>query len=150
MSIGIYGIFRKSDNKCMYIGQSKEIENRIRSHLLKHNKSQQHLWIIVDNKNDYYGKILEEHKFDDREYRLNREAYWIKELNPELNVVRNRNMGKEQKEKMICSKIGKTPWNKNLTKETDERVAKFAKTLSENKTGTHREYYEDGSYHFVK
>ena len=35
----------------------------------------------------------------------------------------------------IEARKGKSPWNKGLTKETDERVAKYAKTKLKNKTG---------------
>ena len=79
---GIYGIFRKADDKCMYVGQSKRLDERIYDHLI--GKTQ------MFNKEQYYGKVLEEHDTDNIEYRLDREVYWIKQLNPEFNVIRDR------------------------------------------------------------
>ena len=137
--IGIYAIFRKSDDKCMYVGQSKDVERRKREHFGKNSKF---------NVTDHYFKVLESFESIDNETKLNREAYWINELNPELNICRNRhfNLTPEQIKKFSTSHIGskRTPeqcenirkshigqkaWNKGLTKETDERVAKYSQKL---------------------
>lgn len=79
--IGIYAIFRKSDDKCMYVGQSKNINKRLKDHICHKNSR--------FNERDYYGKVIEPFDFYDKENQLNREAYWIKELNPELNIIRD-------------------------------------------------------------
>ena len=83
--IGIYAIYRKSDDKCMYVGQSKRLESRINEHINGLKKS--HLDLIPDT---CYGKIIEIFDMYDIEKQLNREAYWIDILKPELNKVRNR------------------------------------------------------------
>lgn len=80
--IGIYGIFRKSDDKCMYVGQSKDIYGRIKDHLSGKSNT-------PFNKEDYYGDMIEQHFINDKAYRLQREAYWIKELNPKLNKIKD-------------------------------------------------------------
>ena len=76
--IGIYAIFRKSDDKCMYVGQSECIERRIGQHLTNNTH-------IDVNSEEYYGKPIEIHNIDDKKYRIEREKFWIHELNPELN-----------------------------------------------------------------
>jgi hypothetical protein len=83
--IGIYAIFRKSDDKCVYVGQSKRLEFRINEHVKGLKNS--HLSLLP---NTCYGIILEKFDSFDSEVQLNREAYWINKLNPELNRVRNR------------------------------------------------------------
>lgn len=80
--VGIYGIFRKSDDKCVYVGESKDVRNRIKHHLNGHTKNS-------FNKDDYYGEMIEQHFINDKQYRLEREAYWIEQLQPELNIVRD-------------------------------------------------------------
>lgn len=155
--IGIYAIFRKSDDKCMYVGQSKNIKQRLYAHFCDKNKR--------FNYDEYYYKVVEEFDTYDRNRNLDREAYWINKLNAELNEWRNRQPSekwrKEQSERMKGEKnsmygadrhgenspwygkkfseehrrkIGiaskkRTPWNKGLTKETDERVKKYANSL---------------------
>lgn len=98
--IGIYGIFRKSDDKCMYVGQSKNIAERIRHHKMG-------VTYIKVNTTDFYYKVLEEHNIDDKQYRLEREAYWINELDAELNVIRDNHFPEESKKKMSESRKGK-------------------------------------------
>ncbi|MEE3490621.1 MAG: GIY-YIG nuclease family protein [Methanobrevibacter sp.] len=125
--IGIYGIFRKSDDKCMYVGQSKNVNERIKQHL--NGKTNTHF-----NSEEYYGEMLEQHFIDNNQYRLDREAYWINELNPELNIVRNRKFNGYRSGENN-SMYGKKSWNKGLTKTTDERVAKCSKAISKSKKG---------------
>lgn len=81
--IGIYAIYRKSDDKCMYVGESKNIEQRLNHHL-KYNATH-----INVNDKEYYGKPIELHDTDDRKFRMSREVFWINELNPELNQIRD-------------------------------------------------------------
>lgn len=104
--IGIYGIFRKSDDKCMYVGQSKDINGRIKHHLNRANSP--------FNSDEYYGEMIEQHFIDNKQYRLDREAYWINELNAEMNVVRDRHhaTSEETKKKIGYANKGKDPWNK--------------------------------------
>ena len=76
--IGVYGIYRKSDNVCVYVGQSKNIEKRTREHLrysIHHNF----------NETDYYAKEIEVFDNYDKEELLKREGYWIRTLDPEYN-----------------------------------------------------------------
>ena len=80
--IGIYAIYRKSDDKCMYVGESKDIERRLYHHFSGHTH-------INVNKTEYYGKPIELHDTDDRKIRMSREVFWINELNPELNQIRD-------------------------------------------------------------
>ena len=155
--IGIYEIFRKSDDKCMYVGQSKNIKRRIYAHFGTNGQR--------FNYDEYYYKVVEEFDTYDRNRNLDREAYWINELNAELNEWRNRQPSekwrKQQSERMTGEKNsmycvdrkgdkspwygknfseehkkhigdasrGRVPWNKGLTKETDERVKKYAESL---------------------
>lgn len=91
---GIYGIFRKSDDKCMYVGQSADIDGRIRAHL---NGSSTNTSFDKEN---FYGDVIEEHMINDKQFRLERESYWINELNPELNKVRDRHHSEESKKKI--------------------------------------------------
>lgn len=128
--IGIYAIYRTIDNKCMYVGQSMNVENRIRQHLRGHMHK-------MFNKEEYFGKILEEHLNDDKTYRLQRETYWINKLNPELNHITdgscwNKGLTKEQDRRLKGgTPKGTSSWCKGLTKETDARV----KSISEKLTG---------------
>lgn len=94
--IGIYGIFRKSDDKCMYVGESIDVDRRIYDHLRGNSINTNF------NKTEYYGKTLETHDVDDKQYRLDREAYFIKTLNPELNIRRDRHwhLSEETKKKI--------------------------------------------------
>ena len=71
---GIYAIYRKSDDKCMYVGQSTDIEARINNHLS-----------TKFNKDDYYHKVLEEDNNFSQYDLHNKETYWISELKPLLN-----------------------------------------------------------------
>lgn len=86
--IGIYGIFRKSDDKCMYVGQSKNVNERIKQHLSGKSPNK-------FNSEEHYGEMIEEHMLDYKQFRLEREAYWINELNPEFNKIRDRHHSKE-------------------------------------------------------
>lgn len=99
--IGIYGIFRKSDNKCMYVGQSNNVEKRINEHL-KYNTNTNF------NETDYYGRVIETFDFYDKENQLDREAYWINELNPKTNDTRNRHLSEHHKNQVKTTLTGRT------------------------------------------
>jgi len=110
----------------MYVGQSKDINSRIKHHL----SGKSHLSF---NKEEYYGKMIEEHFINDKTYRLNREAFFINKLNPELNVVRDRHFhhSEETKKKQSKAKLGekhpnfgKPAWNRGISpsEETKEKM----------------------------
>ena len=71
--IGIYGIYRKSDDSCVYVGQSKHIKLRVCQHFTPKGKY---------NNTEYYYKILENCEGLERQELLNRETYWIDTLSP--------------------------------------------------------------------
>lgn len=81
---GIYAIYKKDTNECLYVGQSKCIEKRVHRHFHRkpisindwHN-------IIYNNDHDYYYKVLEE---CDADIRGEREKYYISELKPIYNI----------------------------------------------------------------
>lgn len=122
--IGIYGIFRKSDDKCMYVGQSKDINGRIEYHLSGRVNTK-------FNSEEYYGEMLEQHFIDDRNYRLEREAYWINELNAEMNVIRDRHYIKSEETKQKISEANKGEKNpyygKHPSKDIKKKLSKLYK-----------------------
>ena len=76
-SKGVYIAFGKNG---FYIGQSKRIELRIRHSHITNDP-------VKTPIQDFLGyKIIE--YIDDRDKRLEREAYWINKLNPSLNTLR--------------------------------------------------------------
>jgi hypothetical protein len=100
--IGIYGIFRKSDNKCMYVGQSKNIEVRILRHL-----RYKCTHLKIEHTELYYGKSIEIFDYYDKNILLNSEAKWIDILHPCLNSVIGRHRSIESKRKISDSNRGK-------------------------------------------
>ena len=146
--IGVYAIFRKSDNKCMYVGQSKDINGRIKGHL----DGKTHLSF---NKEEYYSKILETHDIDDKTYRLNREAFFIKELNPELNKIRDKHFhhSEETKKKIgeankgeNSAMYGKPAWNRGISPSEESKEKNRQAHLGENNScyGTHFKWMNNG------
>lgn len=119
--IGIYAIYRKSDDKCLYVGQSKNIERRINEHTKYKYNSHLNLENI-----DCYGKCIEIFDFYEKENQLNREAYWIDLLKPELNIDKNRHhfVSNETRNKMSESQKGRTSCmkGKHHTKETKNKI----------------------------
>lgn len=101
-TIGIYGIFRKSDDKCVYIGQSIDCERRIRLHLYGYSNTP------IENKDDYYADIIEKHGFNSTEFRLSREAFWINVFEPEWNKMCDRTHCEETRQKLREAHLGKT------------------------------------------
>lgn len=129
--IGIYGIFRKSDNKCVYVGESKDIDTRIKYHLSGRSNT-------PFNSDEYYGEMLEQHFINDKKYRLIRETYWINELNAELNIIRDGSSGMK----------GKSPWNKGISpsEETINKIRDGQKGKHEgNKNTIGRIWINDGN-----
>ena len=88
--IGIYAFYRRNDNKCLYVGQSKNLEYRTRAHMCPSGKFY---------KQDVYYEFVETFDYYDLENQLNREAYWINVLNPELNIFRNRTWDEDYRQK---------------------------------------------------
>lgn len=81
---GIYAIFRKSDDLCLYVGQSSEVENRINCHFYRKPRTPEDELhnLIYKNEVEYYYKILEE---CDETIRGQRERYYIELLKPIYN-----------------------------------------------------------------
>lgn len=79
--IGIYAIFRKEDDVCLYVGQSINVEHRVSQHFnMRHSHIDLH-----GGKKKYYFKIVETLYDKDREVLRDHEAYWINKLDPLLN-----------------------------------------------------------------
>lgn len=85
----IYGIFRKSDNSCIYIGCSIHLHNRVQWHYHDYdNLSKRKLYKIIRESGGwqkYYFKVLE--KIDDTNIMYARESYYIKTLKPIGNSI---------------------------------------------------------------
>lgn len=111
--IGIYAIYRKSDDACVYVGQSKEIEKRILMHI-KYRCGR-----FKNITDELYYKALETFDYYDKENQLNREAYWINELNPELNIIRDRHLSVEMK-----GHLRETNIEKHHSEETKQKISK--------------------------
>lgn len=130
--IGIYGIFRKSDDKCVYVGESKDITGRIKAHFIGKNAR--------FNKEEYYGEMIEQHFINDKQYRLDREAYWINELNSECNKMRDRHNSEEQKKKQSERMTGENNpmYGKNPEDfMTPEAIKERRKKISAARKGKH-------------
>lgn len=95
--IGIYAFYRRNDNKCLYVGQSKNLEQRTYAHVCPSG--------MFYNKDVYY-KFIETFDYYDLDNQLDREAYWINVLNPELNKIRNRTWDEEQRKQLRERQIG--------------------------------------------
>ena len=88
MTVGIYGIFDSKTDECLYVGMSKNIEERWRSHL-KELKSKRHKrkdfveWYHSNGavKELLSFKILEECELDEKLLN-NAEIQWFNEMNP--------------------------------------------------------------------
>ena len=87
MTTGVYGIFDRRSGTCLYVGQSKSIEDRWRSHKKRLN-SETHLknfcvWFVDNNKDP---QILElrtlEETADIEKDKNEAEIKWFKELSP--------------------------------------------------------------------
>ena len=107
--IGIYAIYRKSDDECAYIGQSKNIEARCEGHLKNKEKF---------NDDGYFYECLESFDFYDLNILLDREAYWINKMNPIFNIIKNRSMPDNVKLKISESQkcLPKTEYGKQHKK----------------------------------
>lgn len=95
--IGIYAFYRKSDNKCLYVGQSKNLEHRTYAHMCPSG--------MFYNKDVYYNYV-ETFDYYNLENQLDREAYWINVLKPELNKFRDRTWNAEQRKQISERQIG--------------------------------------------
>jgi group I intron endonuclease len=84
---GVYKIF--TENKC-YVGSAINLYHRLQIHrgALRNNK---HHNIIIQNHFNKYGEQefeLEILEFCDKENLMEREQFWIDEINPEFNICR--------------------------------------------------------------
>lgn len=154
--VGIYGIFRKSDDKCVYVGESKDVRNRIKHHLNGHTKNS-------FSKDDYYGEMIEQHFINDKQYRLEREAYWIEQLQPELNIVRDetkraeyisgenapwfsKHFSDEHKKHLSESCKGRPAWNKGISpsEETKKKLSEHSDHRGEKNPGYGTKWMNNG------
>lgn len=88
MTVGIYGIFDKRDDTCLYVGQSKDIAERWKGHL-KNLRSGKHIRKDFVTWFESYDKDPESIRFEILEPCLNDdvvknviEMHWFQELNP--------------------------------------------------------------------
>lgn len=87
MTIGVYGIFDSRNNTCLYVGQSKTIEQRWKSHLnsLRRAKHKCHEFNLfyqnIENESVLDFRILEECQDDDR-IKNSIEIKWFNILEP--------------------------------------------------------------------
>lgn len=88
MTVGIYSLYDVKTNECLYVGQSKNCEERFKNHKkLLRNKKHRRVDFIAwfqDYGEDRLGfKILEE--CEDNDYDKNKlEIYWFNELQPKF------------------------------------------------------------------
>ncbi len=132
--IGIYAIYRNSDDICVYVGQSKNIQSRIWMHF----NGFSHIKIKQD---DYYWRVIEEHNIDDKQYRLDREEYWIDKLQPVYNKHKTgriffsnearKRMGEANKGKCksveTCKKMSESHKGKHHSNETRKKISESKK-----------------------
>lgn len=115
MTIGIYGIFNRINDECLYVGQTLDIDLRWKQHL-KLLKSKKHPrkdfveWYHIDNNSDLIDfKVLEEcnkNKLNDLEIK------WFNSLLPKY--------------------YGKKPSNKEIWEHSDETKNKISESLRKN------------------
>lgn len=123
MTIGIYGIFDTETNTCLYVGMSKNIEDRWKQHL-KMLKNKQHPrkdfveWFHKSSSTEELlsFKILEECEYDEEILNL-AEIKWFNTLLPKYygkkpSVNEKWEHSEETKRKIGIACSGKEPWNK--------------------------------------
>ncbi len=132
----IYKVTNNINKKC-YIGQTvKTLKERKRTHswgkqlihkAIKKYKKENFTWEIVDDTCQSYDELLEM----ECHYIIQYHSY-CKEWGYNLTHGGEGSLGRECKKetrKMISnSNKGKVPWNKGLTKETDDRIKKQSET----------------------
>ena len=132
----IYKIMNITNNKC-YIGQTvKTLEERKKTH--KWGKSLIHKairkygkdnfkWETIDNTCQSYDELLEMEFHYIKQYHS-----YCKEWGYNLTWGGEGTLGREcnikTRNQISKSNIGKIPWNKGLTKETDNRIQKQSRT----------------------
>ena len=122
--IGIYAIFRKSDDKCMYVGESNNTEHRLHRHF----KGFTHIKV---NEKEHYGKVIETFDVYDKENQLDREAYWIRKLNPVLNKIRNKQylyLIDRHRSEETKQKISEALKGKHRSEETKRKISETLKS----------------------
>lgn len=138
---GIYKI-KNTVNGKVYIGQSTDIVARWAHHMTYLNENI-HGNPHLQNAWNKYGKdkfefsIIEECEYDKL---TEREQYWIdyyggRNSNKTYNL-RDANIGGHlsdiTRKRISEAGLGKEPWNKGLTKDTDERIKNYSEKLSNN------------------
>jgi group I intron endonuclease len=150
---GIYSI-KSLTNGRIYIGSAINMANRIFEHTRKL-KQNNHCNIYLQNTWNKYGEndlefsvlyfckeedlLKNEQKFID-EYK--EKVGWdnMFNINPTAGSSLGCECSQETKDKISISQTGKEAWNKGLTKETDERVKKYADKLNGMHTWENREH----------
>lgn len=125
--IGIYAIYRKSNDECVYVGQSKNIEARCKGHLQNKEKF---------NNDGYFYECLESFDFYDLNMMLDKEAYWINKMEPTFNIIRDR-----KKPESVKHKISES--NKCLPETEYGKVHKTLMKLDRTKKKKKQQYYYD-------
>jgi len=140
---GIYSI-KSLANGRIYIGSAINIANRIFEHSRKL-KQNSHCNVHLQNTWNKYGENdlkFEVLYFCKEKDLLKNEQRFIDEykdkigwdnmfnINPMTSSSLGRECSEETKEKISISQTGKKAWNKGLTKETDERIKKYANKLN--------------------
>lgn len=136
---GIYKIENKVNGK-VYIGQSTNVEARWQHHIIhltEHTHNNPHLQSAWNKygPDNFSFSLVEECEYD---MLTEREQYWIEYYggieSAETYNLRDANVGghlsEQTREKLRQVGLGKEPWNKGLTKDCDDRVKKYADTLS--------------------
>lgn len=139
-SVLIYKIVNKESRK-IYIGMTKRTAlQRFKSHLYEARTYKYNMYlhnaIRKHGEHNFKIEILEECS---SEIAGERERFWIKKLNSiQPNGYNEHSGGKggclnaspELRQKLRDAKKNYIPWNKGLTKETDERVARNGRNVS--------------------
>lgn len=137
---GIYKIENIINGK-VYIGQSTNIEARWQHHIIYLNENihrnphLQNAWNKYGSKHFNFS-VIEECEYD---VMSDREQYWIDYYGgvESSNTYNARDayigghLSESTRKKLSQSGLGKTPWNKGLTKETDIRIKQYSDKLSE-------------------
>lgn len=123
MTVGIYGIFDSETDECLYIGMSKNIEDRWKSHLklLRSKKHSRKDFVEWYHSNGAIEKLLIFRILETCEYDamiLNAlEIKWFNEMKPKYygkkpSLNEKWEHSEETRKKISAAGTGKEPWNK--------------------------------------